>query len=135
KTQRHEDAKNQAMNRWPNSHLSFTVSLLFGTLCATRFLWADTAYPMLMSSKPVAVQVGTTGEMVVSSRYTMAGAYQVLVSGKGVKAEVEPRDAKSEDAKKPLEKIKIKVTAAKDAQPGVRDFRLATPQGISTIGQ
>src|SRR4051794_12003669 len=78
---------------------------------------AETAYPMLMSARPVAVQVGTRVEIVVSSRYTMVGAYQVLVSGKGVKAEVEPRMVKSEDGKKPLEKVKIKVTAAKDAQP------------------
>src|SRR3954464_15170695 len=85
---------------------------------------AETAYPMLMSARPVAVQVGTTAEIMVSSRYTMTGAYQVLVSGQGVKAEVEPREAKSEDGKKPLEKVKIKVTASKDAQPGVRDFRV-----------
>ncbi|HEY2414787.1 MAG TPA: hypothetical protein VGI40_21255 [Pirellulaceae bacterium] len=96
---------------------------------------AETAYPMLMSAKPVAVQVGTTAEVVVSSRYTMAGAYQVLVSGKGVKAEIEPRNAKQEDPKKPLDKLKIKLTVAKTALPGVRDFRIATPQGVSTVGQ
>ena len=36
---------------------------------------------MLMSLRPVAVQVGTTAEATVSSRYAMAGAYQVLISG------------------------------------------------------
>jgi hypothetical protein len=90
---------------------------------------------MLMSAKPVAVQVGTTAEVVVSSRYAMAGAYQVLVSGKGVKAEVVRPETKPEDAKKPLDRIKVKITAANDAQPGVRDFRIATPQGVSTVGQ
>lgn len=32
-------------------------------------------------------------------------------------------------------KHKIRFTAAKDAMPGVREFRLATPQGLSTVGQ
>jgi hypothetical protein len=109
------------------------VALAIGGM--PRFLAAETAYPMLMSSKPVAVQVGTSAEIIVSSRYTMAGAYQVLVTGKGVKATVEPREAKSADPKKPLEKVKLTVTAAKDALPGVRDFRIATPQGVSTVGQ
>jgi non-canonical (house-cleaning) NTP pyrophosphatase len=113
----------------------FIVIVTVGMLCAQQIAIAQTAYPMLMSTKPVAVQVGTTAEATVSSRYSLAGAYQVLVSGQGVKAEVESRDAKSGDAKKPLEKVKVKFTAAKDAQPGVRDFRIATPTGVSTVGQ
>src|SRR5207244_4890029 len=98
---------------------------------------AQTAYPMLMSLRPVGVQVGTTAEVTVSSRYTMAGAYQVLISGDGVTGEIVPPETKPDDsAKKPaVEKIKIKVTAAAGALPGVRDVRLATPQGVSTVGQ
>jgi hypothetical protein len=119
--------------------LLFIVAFMSGMLCAERIVIAQTAYPMLMSTKPVAVQVGTTGEAVVSSRYSLGGAYQVLVSGSGVEGEVVPPevkpDAKPEDAKKPLEKLKVKFTAAKDAQPGVRDFRIATPTGVSTVGQ
>jgi hypothetical protein len=67
----------------------------------------------------------------------MFGAYQVLVSGKGVTAEVVPAPTKQEDAaKKPnVDKLKIKLTAAADALPGVRDVRVATPQGVSTVGQ
>ena len=38
--------------------------------------------------------------------------------------------------KKPsAEKLKIRFTVAPDVQPGVRDFRIATPQGVSTLGQ
>ena len=113
------------------------------SMCAVLFALtaarcaAQTAYPMLMSLRPVAVQVGTTAEATVSSRYTMAGAYQVLISGQGVKAEVVPAEKKPDDAAKKTatEKIKIKLTAAADAMPGVRDVRIATPQGISTVGQ
>ena len=40
--------------------------------CAT--VTAQTSYPMVMSLKPVAVQIGTTAECEVSSRYTIFGA-------------------------------------------------------------
>lgn len=125
------------MKYWSTNFGLIVATVLVAT-CSDELL-AQTAYPMLMSTKPVAVQVGTTAEATVSSRYSLAGAYQVLVSGSGVEAEVVPpetkADAKPEDAKKPLEKLKVKFTAAKDAQAGVRDFRIATPTGVSTVGQ
>jgi len=106
-------------------------------LCLVNPCGAQTAYPMLMSLRPVAVQVGQTAEVEVKSRYSMFGAYQVLVSGDGVAGEVAPLENKQDDpAKKPnIEKLKVKFTAAADALPGVRDIRLATPQGVSTVGQ
>jgi len=103
---------------------------------------AQTAYPMLMSVRPVAVQAGTTAEVTVSSRYTMFGAYQALVSGEGVAAEVVPPEVKEPEGKpeelpkKPtVEKLKLRITAAADALPGIRDVRVATPQGVSTVAQ
>ena len=101
---------------------------------------AQTSYPMLMSLKPVAIQVGTTSECEVQSRYTLLGAYQVFVSGTGVTAEVVPPEAPKEALKpgekpKELTKLKVKFTVAADALPGVREFRLATPNGASTIAQ
>ena len=96
---------------------------------------AQTPYPMLMSLKPVAAQVGKTSEHTVQARYNLYGAYQVLVSGTGVTGEVAPPE-KPKDGKEPnLTKLKIKFTVAADAKPGVREFRLATPRGVSTIGQ
>src|SRR5207302_3527207 len=112
------------------------VALLASTaLALTRAPgFAQTAYPMLMSVKPVAVQAGTTTEVVVNSRYTMFGAYQVLVSGDGLSGQIVPAEVKPEDsAKKPdITKLTVKLTAAADALPGVRDLRVATPQGVST---
>src|SRR5262245_56159873 len=115
--------------------LSLCIALVLGSVASQCA--AQTAYPMLMSLRPIAVQVGTTAELTVSSRYTMAGAYQVLISGQGVSAEVVPSEKKPEDVAKktPTEKIKIKVTATANALPGVRDVRIATPQGVSTVGQ
>ena len=92
-------------------------------------------YPMLMGLKPVAAQVGQTSEHTISSRYNLYGAHKVLVTGRGVTAEIVPV-AKPKDGKTPnLTTLKLKFTIAPDAQPGVRDFRLATPRGASTVGQ
>src|SRR5690242_5831281 len=41
--------------------------------------FAQTSYPMLMSLKPLAVQIGATTECEVSARYNLFGAYQVFV--------------------------------------------------------
>lgn len=89
------------------------------------------SYPMLMAIQPLAAQVGTTAEFVVDSRYTMAGAYQVFVSGTGVQGEV----GSAVSDKPPITKLRVRFTVAPGAQLGPREFRIATPQGISTAGQ
>lgn len=111
-----------------------------GAVSSPSAVNAQTSYPMLMSLKPVAIQVGTTSECEVQSRYTMLGAYQVFVSGSGVTAEViapePPKDSpKPGEKPKELTKLKLKFIVTADALPGVREFRLATPNGASTIGQ
>lgn len=114
--------------------------LCLGAVSIPSAATAQTSYPMLMSLKPVAIQVGTTSECEVQSRYTMLGAYQVFVSGTGVTAEViapEPPKDQPKPGEKPKEltKLKLKFIVTADALPGVREFRLATPNGASTIGQ
>ncbi|MFO1093350.1 MAG: PPC domain-containing protein [Planctomycetaceae bacterium] len=97
---------------------------------------AQTSYPMLMALKPAAVQVGQTAELELESRYSMFGAYQVLISGAGVTGEIATPMQPGADGKNPdLTKIKLRITAAADAAPGVRDFRIAGPTGPSTVGQ
>lgn len=110
--------------------------VLFVTAAAS----AQVSYPMLMSLKPVAVQVGAASECEVNSRYTMAGAYRVFISGTGVTGEVVPPETPKEPPKpgeKPKEvtKLKLKFSATAEALPGVREFRLVTPNGASTMGQ
>jgi hypothetical protein len=97
-------------------------------------LSAQTGYPMVMSLKPTAVQVGNSGEVEVNSRYSMFGAYQVLVSGDGVTGEV-LHPEKKEGETPSLTKMKVRFTATPDAMPGIRDIKLATPSGVSTVGQ
>jgi hypothetical protein len=105
---------------------------------------------MLMCVKPAAAQVGQTTEHEVTARYILSGADQVIVSGEGVTASVVPEEKsdKDKDAKEESRpgrkrnrggrnssKIKLKFTVAPEAVPGVRDFRIITPHGASTVGQ
>jgi hypothetical protein len=120
--------------------MSHRVGAAAVTLCliAISSAHAQTSYPMLMSLKPVAIQAGTTAECEVQSRYSLLGAHQVLVSGAGVTAEVVPPEMpelKPGEKPKDVVKLKLKINAAADALPGVREFRLATPRGASTVGQ
>jgi hypothetical protein len=100
---------------------------------------AQSSYPMIMSARPLAVQVGQTGEVEVSARYNLYGAYQVFVTPEGVTGEVVVPEMAADQpppaAKPEMPKIKVRFTAAPDAVPGPRSFRLATPQGASTVGQ
>jgi len=104
------------------------------SLGIARFAHAQTAYPMLMSLQPVAAQVGQTSEHTIKSRYSMLGAYGVLVTGDGVTGEIVPPEVK-EGEKPEIQQLQVRFTVAPDAQPGVRDFRIGTPQGASTLGQ
>jgi hypothetical protein len=99
---------------------------------------AQTSYPMVMSISPVAVQAGQASECEVSARYNLYGAYQVFVTGTGVTGEVDPPrppDGKPAALKPVINKLKVRFKVAPDALLGVRDVRLATPQGVSTLGQ
>ena len=110
---------------------------------------AQSSYPMLMSLKPIAVQIGATTEHEVSARYNLYGASQVMVVGGGVTAEVvppemppaapqpepKPGEAVPPPKKPELPKIKLRFTVAADAVPGPRSFRVITAQGASTVGQ
>src|SRR5207253_286906 len=60
----------------------------FVLLLATSIASGQSSYPMLMSLKPLAAQIGQTTEHEVAARYNLYGAYQVFVSGTGVTAEV-----------------------------------------------
>jgi hypothetical protein len=92
---------------------------------------AQTSYPMITHATPVAVQRGTTATVVVSGQMNFAGAYKVLFEGKGIAAEVQ-QPAKPAAVTRSVT-LKVKVDA--DAALGVREFRIATSLGVSSIGQ
>ncbi|MGE3780241.1 MAG: hypothetical protein AB7F89_23835, partial [Pirellulaceae bacterium] len=102
--------------------------------CLSRSAEAQTAYPMLMSLQPVAARIGHTTEHTLKSRYSMFDTFDVLVAGSGVRGEVVMPEAKPGETPN-LQEMKIRFTVATEALPGVRDFRIVTPRGASTIGQ
>ncbi len=113
-------------------------------LCISLFapaVAAQTSFPMVTHVSPVAVQRGTTAEVTVECRTSsLAGAYKVLLEGTGVTAEVIPgkEPPKAADPKTPAALVlscKLKVTVAPDAATGVREFRIASALGISSLGQ
>jgi hypothetical protein len=123
-------------NRFRISDFGFRIffSVLSVSLWFNSGLAADTFYPMVMSVTPVAVQAGQTTECVFEGRYNFYGAYQVFITGDGVSGEVDaPKPGKGQ--KPYVGHIKVRFKAAADALLGVRDVRLATPQGASTLGQ
>lgn len=100
----------------------------------------QTSFPMVTHVGPTAVQRGTTAEVAVECRTSsLYGAYKVLVGGSGVSAEVvSPKGQKPADPKAPppvVPSIKLKFTVAPNAAPGVREFRIATRLGVSSLGQ
>ncbi len=91
---------------------------------------AQTSYPMITHVTPAAVQRGTSATVVVSGQMSFAGAYRALVEGKGITAEVvKPPEGAA------VRSVTLKLTVAADAAPGVREFRLASTLGVSSIGQ
>ena len=111
--------------------LCFLSVILCGSLG-----YCQTSYPMLMKLHPQAAQVGQTSEHELESRYSLHGASGVLITGEGVTGEIAtPMPLKDGEKRPNLQKIKIKLHVSEEAQPGVRDFRVMTPQGVSTLGQ
>jgi hypothetical protein len=102
---------------------------------------------MITHTSPVAVQRGKTSEITVSGQMDFSGVYKVLFDGSGISAEVVPetavqgpaKQAKAADIKQSkksqVRSVKLKVTVSPEVMPGVRDFRLASSLGISSIGQ
>lgn len=102
---------------------------------------AQTSFPMLNSLYPCGLQRGKTVEVTLSGLHNYHSAYKVLIQGSGVTGEVVTPTGgwPAPDAKTGvlpvLNEIKLKLTAAADAPLGVKELRVATPRGVSTIGQ
>jgi len=109
------------------------------------FSHAQTSYPMITHTSPAAVQRGKTSEVTVSGQMDFSGVYKILFEGQGLTAEVAPtpnppspvpQQKPSKPGKKPqISSVNLKITVSPDVVPGVRDFRLASSSGISSIGQ
>ncbi|VAX37474.1 hypothetical protein MNBD_PLANCTO02-2241, partial [hydrothermal vent metagenome] len=115
--------------------IAFMVTIL-SCLLALSTASAQSYYPMIMSLEPTAAQRGKTSTLTVRSRYTMFGASKVWVSGKGVTGKiVTPMKKKKKGKASPFTEIQVAFNISANVLPGVRDFRIATPNGASTLGQ
>jgi hypothetical protein len=108
------------------------ASLILIVCVAATPARAQTSYPMVTHVTPVAVQRGKTSDVTVEGQMNFAGAYKVLAEGAGVSAEVVPSPT---PPKPPVRSVKLKLTVAADAALGVREFRIATSHGVSSVGQ
>ncbi len=101
---------------------------------------AQTSYPFIYSLYPCGLKRGATEEIALSGEHNFNGAYKVLIEGTGVTGEViVPKDGwpPLDEKKKTLpvlNQIKLKITAVPDAGLGVREVRVITPRGVSSVG-
>jgi hypothetical protein len=114
-----------------------TLLSVFAVALFTASAAAQTSYPMITHVTPVAVQRGKTVEVTVEGQMNFFGVYKVLVEGQGVSAEpAAPTPERPANGPVPVVKsVKLKVTVADDAPLGVREFRVASPLGVSSVGQ
>jgi hypothetical protein len=103
-------------------------------------VWGQTSFPMITHTHPTAVTRGSTQEVTVyANGGSFAEALAVHIEGDGVTAEVVPdKNAPKGATNAPVPVVRqltLRVTVAADAPLGVREFRIRTAHGISSLGQ
>src|SRR3954469_2637601 len=101
-----------------------TLLTLLTTLAAAAPAAAQTSFPMITHTHPVAVQRGKTTEITVDGQQNFHGTYKALFEGSGIVAEVVTPPAKGGGPRPLVKSVKLKLTVAPDAALGVREFRL-----------
>ncbi len=111
--------------------------LLGATTCL-----AQRGYPRINTVFPGALSQGTTTEVTLTGHYNLKETYKVAFEGEGLSAEVgewidlsDQERTRSTPAQFKLEGLRLKITVAKDAMPGVRQFRIVTKGSLSTTAQ
>src|SRR5438067_6286339 len=84
---------------------------------------AQTSYPMITHTSPVAVQRGKTTTVTVAGQMNFFGIYKALFEGTGLRAEDLPPAPAATAPKGTARDVKFKLKVAADAALGVRDFR------------
>jgi len=101
---------------------------LFIVLLTCPAAFAQTDYPTLLGAHPTGVERGQTTDILVFTwRSNLAGAYTLLFDGD---AEDFQTTILSDGKQGPLS---VRLTVAANARAGIRQFRVATPQGVSSV--
>ncbi len=118
----------------PQPRRSFPAAALLLSLAATMAAPAlgQTGYPMILAAFPMGCRRGAVTEVTVSGRMNLAGAYAAMFDAPGLTGEIVAPP--TSEADKPRDNLTMRVTVAADAPMGAREFRLATPRGISSVG-
>ncbi|HZW29221.1 MAG TPA: PPC domain-containing protein [Isosphaeraceae bacterium] len=103
---------------------------------------AQTSYPMTMRIEPVAVQRGRTVELTVAGRESFDGASALLCQAPGLRGAVlkvevvdrPPARARPGARRRATPQVRARLEVAPEAPLGPREVRVATPQGVSTVG-
>lgn len=86
--------------------------------------------------EPVAVQRGTSQQVTLRSNFTLNGTHSVFFDQPGVTmtfAEKEPKDAPRKGRGSDGTPFAFDVVVSADAEPGVRELRVATDQAVSSV--
>jgi hypothetical protein len=118
----------------PNPSRLFLATLAVALVALSPQARAQTSYPMLGRVEPTALQQGKAAEVTISGTGNFAGAWQMLCEGPGLGGEVLGREATTAGPKVQKTSIKARLTAEADAPLGPREIRVATPQGVSSVG-
>ena len=104
---------------------------------------AQTSYPMLSRVEPVAVRRGQTVEITIAGQQNFNGAFGLLCQQPGLRGEVlkveiiEPAQTKARPnrRRRATPQVRARLEVGKLAPLGPRELRVATPQGVSSVGQ
>ncbi|MDR3634457.1 MAG: PPC domain-containing protein [Isosphaeraceae bacterium] len=101
---------------------------------------AQTSYPMLTRIEPAAAQRGQSVEITIAGGGSFEGASQLLCQGPGLSGEIlsvekpPPAPAKGKRVRRPLATVKARLHVSANAPLGPREVRVATLQGVSSVG-
>jgi len=104
---------------------------------------AQTSYPMLLRVEPVAVTRGQSVEITIAGQENFNGAFGLLCQQPGLRGDVlsvettEPPQAKARTnrRRRATPQVKARLEVGAQAPLGPREVRVATPQGVSSVGQ
>ncbi len=129
-----------------HAQLPTSVWILLLALCGESAISraaAQTSYPMLSRIEPVAVTRGQAAEITITGQENFNGAFGLLCEQPGLRGDVlkvetvEPPQAKArtKGRRRPTPLVRARLQVGALAPLGPREVRVATPQGVSTVGQ